>query len=434
MKTINIKWLLFAVAIIYMGSIGNVWSQQPSIGFFKPYDKEGINVFETSKIDTVSFDGLTIRWGANFTQQFQSLSHSNEAERLLDAEGNDANQLISLGSGFNLATANLNLDAQLADGIRVSLITYLSSRHHSEAWVKGGYLQVDKLPMLKSAVIDNIMKYVTIKAGHFEINYGDAHFRRTDNGNALYNPFVGNYIMDAFTTEIGGEIYFQSKGWLAMAGMTGGEVKGVVDRPDDRAPSYYGKLGYDRQLDDDLRVRLTGSLYTTGKSLNNTLYAGDRGGSRYYLVMENTSATTSANFTSGRFNPGFRNKVTSVMINPFVKYDGLELFGTYETATGSALGEVGDRTWNQWAIDLVYRFMPKENLYLATRYNNISGELVGGQEASINRVQAGLGWFLTDNILLKGEYVQQKYQDFPLDDIRRGGVFQGVILEGVIGF
>jgi hypothetical protein len=40
-----------------------------------------------------------------------------------------------------------------------------------------------------------LFEIVTVKVGHMEINYGDAHFRRSDNGNALYNPFVGNYIM-----------------------------------------------------------------------------------------------------------------------------------------------------------------------------------------------------------------------------------------------
>ena len=54
------------------------------------------------------------------------------------------------------------------------------------------------------------MQIVTVRVGHFEINYGDAHFRRSDNGNAIYNPFVGNYIMDAFTTEIGGEVYLKA--------------------------------------------------------------------------------------------------------------------------------------------------------------------------------------------------------------------------------
>ena len=67
------------------------------------------------------------------------------------------------------------------------------------------------------------MEYVTVKAGHFEINYGDDHFRRTDNGNAMYNPFVGNLLMDAFTTEIGGEVYLRQGPWLAMGGVFGGE-------------------------------------------------------------------------------------------------------------------------------------------------------------------------------------------------------------------
>jgi hypothetical protein len=91
------------------------------------------------------------------------------------------------------------------------------------------------------------MEYVTLRLGHFEINYGDAHFRRTDNGNALYNPFVGNYILDAFTTEIGGEVYVRSNGLMAMVGVTGGEIRGQVLRPDDRAPAYLGKLGFDRR-------------------------------------------------------------------------------------------------------------------------------------------------------------------------------------------
>lgn len=434
MKTSKITLFLFFIGIGQMGVTADLFAQQPPVSFFRPYDKAGINVFEATKEDTVPFNRLEVRWGAHFAQQFQSLSHSNAAERMLNAEGNDINQLIELGAGFNLATANLNLDAELADGIRVSLTTYLSSRHHPEAWVKGGYLQVDKLPMLKSPVLDNIMRYVTVKAGHFEINYGDAHFRRADNGNAIHNPFVENYIMDAFNTEIGGEVYAQAKGFLAMAGVTGGEIQGNIVRPEERAPSFYGKLGYDNQVSEAFRFRLTSSLYTTSKSLNNTLYGGDRTGSRYYLVMEPAGANPAVNFTSGRFNPGFRNKVTAIMINPFIKYQGLEIFGVYETATGSAVNEVKDRTWNQWAIDLLYRFLPQDHLYLAARYNTVNGELTGGQEASINRMQAGLGWFVTDNILLKGEYVTQQYSDFPKDDIRHGGKFNGIIIEGVIGF
>ncbi len=350
-------------------------------------------------------------------------------------DGVDRNELIELGSGFNLATANLYMNVQLAPGIRVALTTFLSSRHHPEAWVKDGYLLIDESPIDLPA-FHALMEYVTLRAGHFEINYGDAHFRRTDNANAFYNPFVGNYIMDAFTTEIGGEVYVRANGWLAMAAMTGGELKGMVVRPEDRAPSFIGKLGYDRELIPDLfRVRLTGSVYTTSKSASNTLYGGDRAGSRYYLVLENTQASESSNFTSGRINPGLRSEVTAFMINPFVKVGPLELFGVLEQASGRAANETDTRTWNQYAADAVYRFLADDRLYVGGRYNTVTGELAGsGAEVGIDRIQIGAGWFVTPTVLLKGEFVTQKYNDFPTADIRHGGKFDGFMLEGVVSF
>jgi hypothetical protein len=253
-----------ALALL-LGALPVVVQAQPgtTLPNFRPYDQAGINVFEAPKHRTDTYTGPSLRWGVAFAQQFQALSHSNEADPVLNPAGANVNELITIGSGFNLATANLNLDAILAEGIRVNLITYLSSRHHPEAWVKGGYVQVDAAPMLNIALLDEVMRYTTVKLGHFEINYGDAHFRRSDNGNAMYNPFVGNLIMDAFTTEIGGEVYVQHQGFLGMVGITGGEIQGSILRPDERAPSFYGKLGVDRQLNEDLRVRLTGSAYTT---------------------------------------------------------------------------------------------------------------------------------------------------------------------------
>ena len=113
--------------------------------------------------------------------------------------------------GFVLPMANLNVDVQLEDGIRVNLTAYLASRHHEETWVKGGYIQFDKLLFLHSAFVDNLMKSLTIKVGQFDVDYGDQHYRRTDGGNTIYNPFIENYIMDEFATEIGGEIYYHNK-------------------------------------------------------------------------------------------------------------------------------------------------------------------------------------------------------------------------------
>jgi hypothetical protein len=396
----------------------------------RPQDKRGLTVFEPSKETAVPFEGFKLDFGAAFTQQFQALSHSNTAsERLVN--GVNANELADLGWGFNLATANFYLNAQLAPGVRVALESYMSSRHHSEFWVKGGYLQIDASP-LEIEALETLMRYLTLKVGHFEVNYGDAHFRRTDNGNALFNPFVENYIMDAFATEIGAEAYFHKNGFLAMAGVTNGEIQGGVVNPDKKAPSFVGKLGYDYKVADGLRMRLTGSVYTTEKSANNTLYAGDRAGSRYYNVMDNA---TGADFRNGRINPGLSDEVTAYQLNPFVKVGGVELFGVYEKAAGRNATELENREWSQYAGDLVYRFLPGEAAYVGGRYNVAEGHLAGvADKVSLDRVQLGAGWFVTPSVLMKAEYVTQKYKDFPALDIRNGGKFSGFIVEGVVAF
>jgi len=385
--------------------------------YSRPMNTDGLTVFETDKSEQPAFDGLAIYWGAAFTQQFQALSHENSG----------AVPLMELANGFNLATANLYLNGQLADGVQVRLETYLSSQHHQETWVKGGYLQVDKSPIDVEA-LNNLFEYLTVRAGHFEINYGDAHFRRTDNGNALYNPFVGNLIMDSFATEIGAEVMFQKDGIFGLVGMTNGEIKGSVTRPDDRAPAFIGKVGFDRQMNEDLRVRISGSVYTTSASLNNTLYSGDRAGSRYYDVLVENSGD---NFRAGRMNPGFRSEVTAIQINPMVVFQGLELHGVYETAKGNA-ANADERSVDQIAVDAIYRM---DDFYFGARYNKVSGEFQAvDTEVSVDRIQVGAGWFITPNVLMKAIYTQQNFNDYGAGSIYEDAKFNGLTIEGVVAF
>jgi hypothetical protein len=445
--------------ILFIAFTSGAYAQQAPIQYFRPYDQKGVNVFETSKVDTVGYEGIKLRIGANFTQQFQSLRHSNSENFVGEV---NKNALYDLSPGFNLAMANLNLDAQLADGVRVSLVSYMSTRHHNEFWVKGGYFQIDKVGFLNNEFMNNLWKNLTLKIGHMEINYGDTHFRRSDGGNALYNPFVENNIIDAFATEIGGELYWQKSGFLAMVGITDGEVQGSVTKGDDREPSFYGKAGFDKFVIDDLRVRLTGSLYTTKSSISSTLYSGDRAGSRYYLVMEAINANAKDNFTSGRLNPNFKDNVTAIMVNPFVKFKGLEVFGTYEVMKGNsqvengeiqstdpaqpALSKLENRSFNQYAVDALYRFA-NDKMYIGGKYNVVEGDLAIGQSTAqpnisqgvrdnvkVERTAIAAGWFVTPNILMKAEYVTQKYLDFPAADLRNNGKFEGFVIEGIIGF
>lgn len=387
--------------------------------------------FEQSFSGTGEVERPKVRVGADFAMQFQGLKHHADTARL-----------IPLGKGIVLPTANLNIEADLADGIVVNLTTYLSARHHNEAWVKGGYLYVDKLPFIKSAAITKAMDFISFRAGVMEINYGDAHFRRTDNGNAIRNPFVGNYIIDAFTTTPAIEAYFNAGGLFLMGAVTTGIVNpsiagynaatGTYSAYDaGKELAYYGKIGYEKDVE-DFRFRLSLSGYHASKSHAGSLHFGDRAGSRFYLVMNRVTnnpadVSISSNFTSGNWGPGTTNKDNSAMLNLFTKFHGAEFFGTLEKVKGTLINGT-EFDYGQYAVEGLYRFGGDEQFYAGVKYNAAKNDT----PARVNRLEVGAGWFPVKNIVIKAEYVDQNYKNFTL--YGGNGGFNGMMVEAGISF
>ena len=394
----------------------------------RAYDQRGLNVFEPAK-PTEKFTGPSLDIGAAFTQSFQALDHSNKASQKI-VGGKDVNKLITIGAGLPLASANLILNAQVANGIVVSVENYLAARGHEQFYVKGGYLQIDASP-INLKPLTELMKFTTVKIGMFENNFGDSHFRRSDAGQAIYNPFVGNYIVDPFTTEAGAEVYLRKGPAFLLGAITSGEMRGAVATPEKRGWARYGKIGFDKRMRDDLRIRLTGSLYRADKSLNQTIYSGDRPGSRYYDVLVDS---VGRDRWSGSIQPGFRNSVTAIQINPFFEFKGLEVFGSFDRGKGKAATEAEYRKLRQTAVDVVYRFAG-DQLYVGGRYNTARMGLQGiANDVGADRQAFAAGWYITPLVMLKGEYVNQKYVDFPTTDRRSGGKFNGIMVEGVVAF
>lgn len=453
MKT-NLFKILGSLAVASL-SLVPFGAKAQNIQFYRPNDQRGVNVFETTKADTVAFKGLKVKVGGNFELNFQALGESNTAIPLTKTgyTGN-VNSLIPLTHGFQLPMANLNLDVQLADGVRMNLTQYLASRHHEDTWVKGGYIQFDKLPFLHSSVIDDIMKSVTIRIGQSDVDYGDQHYRRSDGGSTIYNPFIENYIMDEFSTELGAQFYYFNKtGLFAMVGLTDGllnetvvqstKIDAVTGQPLKYDPAILAKLGFDKQINKDFRFRLTGSMYSVNSSYSNTLLSGDRTGSHYYNLMENQAIANGTslndavdyNFTSGRVSPGFSNEIHAFMGNLFLKYKGLEFFGTAENITGRSAAELSNRWATQYAGDLIYRFPANtQNFWLGVRYNTLKADMLGMGDVTVNRTAGSFGWFLTRNVMMKLEYVNQEYKDYPNTNILNGGKFHGVCAEASIAF
>ncbi|MDR6844044.1 hypothetical protein [Flavobacterium granuli] len=466
-KTVlTIVGILSFAAVDAQVSFGKIQNQIPR-------SKEGLNVFDVQKND-VPYEGISVDLGGALALQFQGLNSFNDQREgtytapngalISGNAGTGGYRLNNLQNNFNLPAANLVFGAQLADGVRVNLDIYLSSRHHNETWVKGGYLQIDKLDFIKKDFLAGIMKYTTIKVGQMENNYGDSHFRRTDNGNALLNPFIEANIMDSFETEMGMEIYYNREGLVSMIGITNGKLnQGVAEfvasdpttsAPDPNttvSPTILAKLGYDKQLNEDLRIRITGS-YNHNANMSANPWGSDRAGSRYFGVMSHQAYTynatpvannfdPTANASTGRFSPGYANWYTAFMINPFVKYRGLEFFGTLEfTSGGDKKGTDESRSVDQYAADLIYRFGDAEKFFVGARYNIVSGELASQtQKVNVDRFEASAGWFMTKNIVAKLAYTNQNYSDYSqtsgnsLNDLY-GGSFEGIMFEAAISF
>lgn len=460
-------------------------------GQLRPTDQTGVNVFETPKTDT-QFTGAKVEFGGSIAMPYIALTNSNAV--INQDPGTNTQALFKNTPNFALSMANLDIRSYLADGVSLQVTLYLASKHHNETWVKGGFVQFDKIPFIKMDLLDNIMKYTTIKVGQMDVNYGDAHFRRSDGGNAIYNPFMENYIMDEFATEIGAEADVNYNGIIGVLSVTNGNLNPslaaidttFVNKAAGTTPltkpyafatghnaSFIVKLGYDKQITNNFRARLTGSVYANSAAFSNTLFGGDRTGSNYSAIMYNAAPGTATAF-GGRYNPGLTDKITTYMGNLFLKYKPLdwlavESFSTYESASGRGPGnnEIAghNRSATQIATDLIFRFGKNENFFAGVRYNDVKSENVGSLAVNafitgsfdsttglpktkttpavaavpaynidINRLAICAGWYVTKNIMAKVEYVKQKYSGFPVGNINDGAEFHGLSAEAVISF
>jgi hypothetical protein len=166
------------------------------------------------------------------------------------------------------------------------------------------------------------------------------------------------------------------------------------------------------------------------------MYGGDRAGARYYNILQTTGGQGSD--FDGRYNARFT-KLTSFQINPFIKFKGLELFGIYELAQGHQTFEIPDDkegSMTQLAAELIYRFGKKEQFYVAGRYNEVSGKMRESANAELNitRINAGAGWYITNNVLVKLEYMTQDYNGDAWTGRLGGANFNGIVAEAAISF
>ncbi len=336
-------------------------------------------------------------------------------------EDNDLHNLPHIPWGFQNARGNLNFSAHIADGIDVFFNAFLSSNHHVGQWYDDeGYITISRLPWSSDVLglNNNFFKYVTLKAGFIPVDYGLWWEIRSDNADVQRNPLIGNYIVDANDVEPSVEL--KTKPGLLNALIAFGDGTTTGDFTPGRGNEVNAKvwLNMDNEFD------LAASIYRSNQANNGTgypsggsttdLYAGNRSGSQY-------SGLFNDNPEAGDIAPAAGQNVTAYQFDGFYNMLPVKIFGMYgytkdSDINGSAPG-TPQESWAYYGGDITYYIFPA--LYVAARYSAATSGMYKGVDVSANpvsanRVQVGAGLWVTKKMLLKLEYVNQQYKNFPV--------------------
>jgi hypothetical protein len=303
---------------------------------------------------------------------------------------------------------------------------YLASRNHpSQTYGNQGYLQIHGIPENLTGLhqaLDPIFKRVDFKVGAFLVDYGDQVYHRSNNALVQANPLVGNFVIDPNLVSVGGEVMSKPEKYGWLIGVTNGT--NTEDWSAGRGVALNGKVWIYPIA--SLRLSASGfrANHSDSASSTATLFSGNRSGERYGGVLGGGQAPGDILARGGKDITAFQ--VDGTWDD---KAMPLKLYGH--------LGQTKDRdingiaplhlqeTWKYFDADVVYNFT--KTVYAATRYSGANADMFNGisSDGKVRRIQVGGGLWLTKNMLMKVEWVDQKYSGFRRGDLVNNGIDAG---------
>ena len=344
----------------------------------------------------------------------------------------------SLEWGPQYPFGSMDFKAVFNDGDIVTYWEFFIANRSDATKLQGsqGYLLFRGLP---GGTLDAVFRHIEVKAGQFEVNFGDHIYRRSANARVQQNALVGNNLVDPRSTEAGVEIRTRNGPVQLSLGVTDGTEGEDFSRG--RGIGYNAKLSANPV--DALRLSLSGyyvdhSSNPAGReSSQSNMHRTIRDGGPYGGILD-------AGGAPGQLFIGAGQKVTASQLDATTRLGALELYGNVGYAedadvNGSAEGAPKDAYW-YYTVEGVYNV--SDRLFGAVRYSGASAEEVRGQDSDgyVNRYQAGLGYWLSSHILAKVEYVYQEYRDFEDGqvvsgvDAGRDPAFHGLLVEASLAF
>ncbi len=426
-KIATLSLLLISLLLI----VASANAQQPD------YDRKGIEIGST--------ENITFKLGLHSVGRIQILSQDN----VRVWSGGDWVTPDNNLQGMQTSFANLEFMMTIGDNdIDVFFDGLLATqRHPSQWWGNQGYMYIRNIPGNSFlTALNPLLEHIDIKAGNFFANFGEHQFTRTLNADAHRNVLVGTPVLSPLGSEPGLEIYHKGNGYGLMVGAGIGAPE--QDFQEARKYSFRTKLWLD-MIDG---VYLSGSFYTVnhdaGVNRGTNLFRRERHGSSYGGVWNLNNDNSGAGEGPGQARPGVGQELTAWEVNAILTpFKGNKISAFYGMASDlgpnpNNFAQSGEEEWSYYSFE-AQQFL-NDNFYLAARYSAIdySKFLTTDNDGRVSRIQGGFGTFITDNILLKAEYVYQAASGFQTGttgvvtsvDVGQDPTFQGLILEVGVSF
>jgi hypothetical protein len=328
------------------------------------------------------------------------------------------NTMYKIQPGFQSTLANLRMDAALNDGIDVVAEWYLSSRPHVAAvYDNQGYVFLKQFPKDSAfAFMNGALNFFSIKAGHFEVDYGMNGEYSSNNAERRKNPLVGNFLVNPSSVEAGMEISSKPGFINWNVGLGSGITNELFDS--NRATSKHGKVMINTGV---VKAAFSGyfadnSGYSqTATKPTTELYLSNRNGTRYAAVINGLTGTWNGNPVLGAGG-----NVSAYQFDLSAKVGAFDLYGNtgrmLDSDTNAFAAGTPVEEWVYYGAQVVYQL--NKDVFFAYRYGQADSNQLAttsytslGGAVSITRSQVGVGIYMMPDLLWKTEYVQQGYHN-----------------------
>jgi hypothetical protein len=410
--------------------VKTLFAERTEKEYFSPFDiMDPAHMRADMPMQIGGWQDLNLYMGLQTVGRLQALQQENVSINHVNQAG--------LDPGFQDPFANLSFLAAIPNKMDVYFDLYVASRPHaSTMYGHEGYLLFKQLPApFDTGPVGAVFDYINVKVGAFDLDFGDDNYRRSNNARVQRNPLIGNPLLDPNVEEIGGEVYTIKGPVYALAGVGSGTTTEHFDYGSE--PSVHGKLwGY--PLPD---VRTSISAYhvdLSGSADTSYLFFNGRSGGAFAAVFGGGD-------NPGQILPQGGKDVTAVQGDvtwnhwPFEVYSNVGWVQDSDI-NGPSAGSPSER-WIYGTFEPVFHLTP--SLYVAARYSFGVATSVNGVSSNgwVDRAEAGAGYWITNNLLGKLEYVYQQYHDFSSADGVVSGVdgfdsprFSGVVMEVSFSF